>query len=62
MIEQQKDIAINTAQWDSIIAKHCTCHPFKDAQQAGTDNEAYGELIRFWGGEWKAGCDLRRLK
>jgi len=36
----------------------CTCQAFNDAQLAGTDNEAYGALIRFWDGEWKAGCDL----
>lgn len=41
----------------------CECQAFKDAQLSGTDNEAWGRLIRRDGAEgWSIGIDLPPMK
>ncbi len=44
-----------------IAADSCGCEEFQNANQSGTDNEAWGRLIRKDDRGWTIGCDLHPI-
>lgn len=50
---------------DNLPSEEQCCNAWSKAQQPGTDNEMYGQLLRNYGGasnDWHIGCDLPPVK